>query len=314
MAGREQGARGGCAVKHIVLLNSGAGTADGDAVAAIQKRFHDHGVTADVRVLEHGTDIRSAAAAALGERPDVIVAGGGDGTLNAVADVIAGQPVVFGVLPLGTLNHFAKDLGIPLDVDGAVDTICGGRTKDVDVGRVNGRLFLNNSSLGLYPQVVRERDQLRERLGRGKWPAYLWAAAAVLRRFPFVEVHLQIDDKAAFYRTPLVFIGNNSYELTGINLGARACLDAGHLGIYVVKRTTRLALLLLALRAVFGRLPGSEDFVSFCATNASVQTRRRSVAVATDGEVRRLNTPLRYEVQPRALRVLVPAPESVGRA
>ncbi len=301
-------------MKYVVLLNAGAGTAHADAAAAIHKRFQANGVTADVRILSQGADIIRAAVTAVCERPDVIVAGGGDGTLNAVAHALVGQSIVLGVLPLGTLNHFAKVLAIPLDLETAVDTICAGCTKDVDVGRVNGRLFLNNSSLGLYPQVVRERDQLTEQLGRGKWPAYVWAAATVLHRFPFVEVHLQIDGKAVFCRTPLIFVGNNSYEVTGVRLGARQRLDAGHLGVYVIKCTTRRALLLLALRALLCRLKGSEDFATFCVTNLIVQTRRQSVAVATDGEVTRLKTPLRYEVQPRALRVLVPAPDGARRA
>src|SRR5476649_731552 len=111
----------------------------------------------------------TAAKRALARGVDAVVAGGGDGTINAVASVLAGSSVALGVLPLGTLNHFAKDLNIPLDLDQAIATIARGTTAQVDVGDVNGRIFVNNSSLGLYPHIVRARDQQQRRLGRGKW-------------------------------------------------------------------------------------------------------------------------------------------------
>lgn len=291
---------------HIVLLNAGAGSAKGDVADAVRRRFAERAVPVDVRVMRPGEDPRQAAKLAAADRPEVIVAGGGDGTLNAVAGAIAGQSIVFGVLPLGTLNHFAKDLGLPLSLKEAIDVVCDGRTRDVDVGRVNGRLFLNNSSLGLYPQVVRDRDQLSEQLGHAKWPSYVWAAMAVLRRFPFVEVRLAVDGRERFYRTPLVFVGNNSYELDAMSLGVRRCLDAGQLSVHVVKRTTRTGLLVLAARALMGKVRESADFVTFNTTNLNVRTRQPSIMVATDGEVARLDTPLVFEIQPRALRVLVP--------
>jgi diacylglycerol kinase family enzyme len=218
------------------------------------------------------------------------------------------------VLPLGTFNHFAKDVGIPFDLASAVETICRGRVANVDVGRVNGRLFLNNSSLGLYPQVVRKRDQLRQRLRRGKWPAFVWAAVLVLRRFPFLRVEINVDGSVLQRRTPLVFIGNNSYELNGLNLGARARLDAGHLSVHVINRTDRLGLIALAARAMIGRLRDTRDFETLCTTHMEVTTRRSHVTVATDGEVSRFTAPLVYEVDKGALSVVVPEKAAVTQA
>ena len=293
---------------HIVLLNARAGAMAGsDPERAIRERFETRGVHADVRVLKQGEDIVRAAKRAIADKAQVIVAGGGDGTLNAVAGAIVGSAATFGVLPLGTLNHFAKDMGIPIDIDEAVDTVCTGRVVQVDVGRVNGHLFLNNSSLGLYPQVVRQRDELTQRLGRSKWAAFIWAAWTVLRRHPFVEVRLNVEGKLLAFRTPLVFIGNNSYELEGLDLGSRRCLDAGQLSIYVVARDERFGLILLAARALLGRLRQAKDFEAFCVSHAEVQTRRGGVMVATDGEVNLLQSPLVYQVEPQALPVLVPA-------
>lgn len=292
---------------YVVLLNAAAGAvAGGEREDAIRELFESRGVHANIRTLEKGEDVVAAGMRAVAERPEVVVAGGGDGTLNAIAQSVVGSGVTFGVLPLGTLNHFAKDLGIPIDVRAAVDTICNGHVRRVDVGRVNGRAFLNNSSLGMYPQLVRRRDKLTQRFGRGKWPAAIWAALTVLRRHPFVQVRLTVDGKSLDRRTPLVFIANNSYELEGVHLGARRCLDAGHLSIHIVDRTDRIGLITLAIRAVFGALRQANDFETFCALRVEVHTRRRNVMVATDGEVSLLESPLIYQVEPQALAVLVP--------
>ena len=292
---------------HVVLLNATAAGMPSDAANAIRRRFESHGVRADVRLVAHGSAIASAAARAVMDDPQVIVAGGGDGTLNSVASAIVGHAIAFGVLPLGTLNHFARDAGIPLDLDAAIATICTGDVKEVDVGRVNGKLFLNNSSLGLYPQVVKEREALTERLGHSKWPSFVWAALNVLRRFPFLDVHVNVEGKSASYRAPVVFIGNNRYELHGMAIGERNCLDAGRLSVNIISATSRMGLVALAARALLGRLGEATDFIALCATEVVVQTRRTSVAVAIDGEVHRLEMPLVYGMQPRALRVLVPA-------
>jgi diacylglycerol kinase family enzyme len=256
--------------------------------------------------LRYGGQLDAEARRALTTKPDVIVAGGGDGTLSTVAGVVSGSGIPLGVLPLGTFNHFAKDVGIPLDLASAVETVCRGRVTNVDVGRVNGRVFLNNSSLGLYPQVVRKRDQLRHRLRRGKWPAFVWAALLVLRRFPFLRLEIKVDGNVLQRRSPLVFIGNNSYELNGLHLGARKCLDAGQLSIHIIDRTDRLGLIALAARAMVGRLRDTRDFETLRATHMEVNTRRSHVTVATDGEVSRLTAPLVYELDKGALSVVVP--------
>ncbi|HVG32731.1 MAG TPA: hypothetical protein VM911_06610, partial [Pyrinomonadaceae bacterium] len=178
----------------------------------------------------------------------------------------------------------------------------------VDVGEVNGRIFLNNSSLGLYPSIVRQREKQQERLGRGKWPAFIWATLSVLRRYPFLTVRLNTDEKQMIRRTPFVFVGNNEYEMESFNVGARSCLDAGHLSLYTAQRTGRLGLLRFAIRALFGGLRDEKDFDALCTKEVWIETRRSRLRVATDGEVTVMNTPLHYRVLPGALKVLVPPP------
>jgi diacylglycerol kinase family enzyme len=219
---------------------------------------------------------------------------------------MAGSGVAFGVLPLGTLNHFAKDLGIPLALDQAVRLLAGGRRAQVDVGEVNGRIFLNNSSLGLYPDMVHDREKQQRRLGRGKWLAALWASLAALRRYPFLSVRVDAGGERLARRTPFVFIGNNEYTMQGLAIGERARLDAGKLSLYVAQRPGRLGLLRFALRALTGRLASARDFDVLLSETIDIETRHRQLRVATDGEVNLMTTPLRYRVRPAALTVIVP--------
>ncbi|MCA1619077.1 MAG: hypothetical protein LC795_07150 [Acidobacteria bacterium] len=244
---------------------------------------------------------------ALSEGARAVVAGGGDGTVGSVAGALAGTDLPLGVLPLGTLNHFAKDLGIPLGLEEAARNVCEGRVVSVDVGEVNGQVFVNNSSLGLYPRIVRRREKLQEREGSGKWSALARAGLAVLRRHPFLNVRLDADGRRITRKTPFVFVGNNEYETEGLQLGGRSRLDAGRLSLYVAHRTGRLGLLRLVLSALLGRLRQAHDFDALRAEEIWVETRRaKRLPVATDGEVTVMTTPLHYRVRPGALKVIVP--------
>lgn len=291
-----------------IILNAAAGAGDDKKAVAdhLTEIFRAGGLDARVTLAANGGEIIEAARRAGSEKPRAIVAGGGDGTLNAVASTLVGSDIALGVLPLGTLNHFAKDLDIPLGLEAAARNIIAGRAVQVDVGEVNGRIFLNNSSLGLYPSIVLHREKQQEQLGRGKWPAFAWATLTMLRRYPFMGVRLSINDRELVRRTPLLFIGNNQYQMESFNIGARGCLDAGQLSLYMPHRTGRLGLLRLALRAVFGRLRGVKDFDALCTKEIWIETRRRRLPVAIDGEVTMMDTPLHYLVHPGALRVIVP--------
>ncbi len=295
-----------------VIVNASAGTGYLDDWAAeLHAKFAAHGFAPTVTLARSGAEMIEAARAALADGVGIVVGGGGDGTINAVASVLVDSDATFGVLPLGTLNHFAKDLGIPLALDAAIATIAAGLATRVDVGEVNERIFLNNSSLGLYPDIVRDRERQQRRLGRGKWVAFTWALVAALRRYPFLSVRLRVRDALVARRTPFVFIGNNAYTMQGFNIGERARLDAGTLSLYVAQRPGRLGLLRLAWHALTGRLAQARDFDILEERELEIETRHKRMRVATDGEVTLLSTPLRYRIRPAALRVLVP-PEKKG--
>lgn len=295
------------ALHPAVIINASSGADDKEqARAALEEVFRAQGVEAEVWLARSGEEILGLARRAVREDYEPVIAGGGDGTINAVASLLVGTDRALGVLPLGTLNHFAKDLSIPLDLEDAVRVCLAGHAASIDVGQVNGRIFLNNSSLGLYPSIVREREKLQQRLGHGKWRAFLWASLAVLRRYPFLDVRLSTDRRELFRRTPFVFVGNNEYEMEGLSLGARSCIDKGQLNLWVAHRTGRLGLLRFAVRALFGGLRNEKDFDSLCTGEVWIETRRSRLRVATDGEVTIMQTPLHYRVLPGALRVLVP--------
>jgi len=297
-----------------VIINATSGADDKESTRArLAELFAQRGSDARITLAKSGEEIVELAQRASRDDCETVVAGGGDGTINAVASAVVGTRKRLGVLPLGTLNHFAKDLKIPLDLDGAVSNIFDAHVARVDVGEVNGRIFLNNSSLGLYPSIVRQREKQQERLGRGKWPAFIWATLSVLRRYPFLTVRLNTDETEMLRRTPFVFVGNNEYEMESFNVGARSCLDAGHLSLYTAHRTGRLGLLRFAIRALFGGLRDEKDFDALCTKEIWIETRRSRLRVATDGEVTVMNTPLHYRVLPGALNVIVPPPAEDGK-
>jgi diacylglycerol kinase family enzyme len=292
----------------LVIVNGSAGSGhDGQGATHLRGLLAAAGLDAELVLAASGEEMISTARRGVSGGARLIAAGGGDGTMNAVASVLAGSDTHFGVLPLGTLNHFAKDLGIPLELEAAVRNLAEGKPKKVDVGEVNGRVFLNNSSLGLYPDIVRDRERQQRRLGRGKWPAALWATLAALRRYPFLSMHLQINGTRLARRTPFVFIGNNSYTMEGLAIGERERIDDGVLSLYVAEKPTRLGLLRFAFDALRGRLADHPDFDVLHAPELEITTRRKHLRVATDGEVNSMVPPLRYRVRPGALTVIVPA-------
>lgn len=294
-----------------VILNGRAGNGhDEQQVTVLRAKFLMHGMDARVTLAQDGDAMTAAAQVAVAQGLSIVVAGGGDGTINAVAAVLAGSGIGFGVLPLGTLNHFAKDVGVPLLLDDAIACIATGVRRLVDVGEVNDRVFLNNSSLGLYPDIVRDREKQQDRLGRGKWLAACWATIGALRRYPFLKVRLTLDDgKQQFRSTPFVFIGNNDYTMSGFDIGVRERLDAGRLSLYVAQRPGRLGLLRLGWSALRGRLAQEKDFDVLATRHMVIETRHSRIRVATDGEVTVMSTPLRYRIRPAALSVIVPAPD-----
>ena len=302
-------------VRVEIILNASAGSGgQEEARRTLAEIFAaESDMQLYVSLAQSGEEIVELARRAVADQEvQIIVAGGGDGTVNAVASELIGTEKMLGVLPLGTLNHFAKDLNIPPDLEAAARNIIEGEATEVDVGEVNDRIFINNSSLGLYPSIVRHREQQQERLGRGKWFAAAWATFEVFRRYPLFSVRLSADGQEFRRRTPFIFIGNNEYQMDTFNLGARSCLDAGQLSLHLTRDIGRWGLVRLAVSALFGRLREAKDFDALCTGEVWIETHRKRLRVATDGEVNIMKSPLHYRVRPAALRVIVPRRKDEG--
>jgi YegS/Rv2252/BmrU family lipid kinase len=289
-----------------IIISSGAGPSDNsEAAERLAEIFKEDQIAVDISLAHSGDELTELAREAARGPYRVIVAGGGDGTINSVAAAVLDTDKILGVLPLGTLNHFAKDLRIPVELDAAARTIVAGHTIEVDVAEVNNRIFLNNSSLGLYPMIVREREK-RQRLGSGKWPAFIWATIQAFRRYPLLDVRLRVNGELLDLTTPFVFVGNNEYAMDSLNIGGRERLDQGVLSIYITHRTSRLKLITLALRAVVGGLRNDKDFRELRSSEVKIVTRHKRLRVAFDGEIEVMKPPLNYRVRSGALRVIVP--------
>ena len=207
------------------------------------------------------------------------------------------------VLPAGTLNHFARDLGVPLDPAEAALLVRDGVQRKVDVAEVNGRVFVNNSSIGAYPLAVTLRERLQDEGAGGKWSAMARAALRTFRRFPTLRVHIDGDDGELDLETPFVFVGNNVYRAEARSALARARLDGGRLGVLTAETTTRRQALRIAVLAALGRFDASGIWRGEPA-ELTVDTAAASLLVSLDGEVVRLETPLRYRSRPGALVVI----------
>lgn len=292
-----------------MIVNTAAGSVSGDEQAdSIKEAFGKVGVDAAVHAISPSRGATRRTIEAALKQASVIVAAGGDGTISAVASQLVGTDKILGILPLGTLNNFSKDLGIPQDLSDAVAVIAANYVRKIDVGEVNGRYFINNSSIGLYPRIVREREH-RERLGHGKWWAAAWAALKLFRIWPFLKVRLEMDGNELRRKTPFVFVGNNDYEMDIYNIGRRPRLDEGRLSIYLLRRSGRNGLFLLAFRTLFGRLRQAKDFEEFHVPELTIDARRRTL-VAFDGEVGVMDSPLEYRIHRRKLNVLAPREEN----
>jgi diacylglycerol kinase family enzyme len=301
-------------LKVRVIINRGGGSFGEDSADKLRPLFAAHGIDAKILAVAPAEIDRHCTEAAAAAGVDALVAAGGDGTISTAAAAVAGTDMPLGVLALGTLNHFAKDAGIPLDLEAAVAAIAGGRTRQVDIAEVNGRVFINNSAVGLYPELVKSREAQQRLLGRGKRLAMLVAGMRAFWRFSRRRLDIRIAGHEGSIVTPLLFIGNNRYGMSLLGLGERDAIDQGELCLYAPLATGPLHFLSVSLRAVLGREDRQDDFVALDGIKeVEIDSPRPSIMVATDGEAQRMDTPLCYKVRAGALKLIVPAEEEDGK-
>ncbi|MEQ7873846.1 diacylglycerol kinase family protein [Sphingomonas sp. ASV193] len=293
-------------MKAIILINRGGGSAGDDAKDKVAAALKKVGITGKVELLDGEGVVKRATAAARAKAP-LVIAGGGDGTISAAAGALAGSETRLGLLPLGTLNHLARDLGIPFDLDQAARIIADGNTSEIDVAELNGRTFVNNSAVGLYPLMVLDRESQQQKLGRSKKLAMLVASLRTLSRFRHQRLSLTINDgEKAVIETPLLFVGNNDYRLSFPYAGQRETLDDGKLCVMVLRKNGRLGLFAAMARALVGRARDNDMIRLDDVQRLKVTGHRKHLTVSLDGETCVFACPLDYRIRPGALTVLAP--------
>ncbi|MFY3194644.1 diacylglycerol/lipid kinase family protein [Achromobacter xylosoxidans] len=299
----------------FIVLNTGSGRGDAQALQDIIRRVLDEaGRRFQLMPVDDPSRLVATAREAVAlarEAGGIVVAAGGDGTLNAVAGQVLGQGVPFGILPQGTFNYFGRRYGIAQDTEAALRGLLGGELRPVQVGLLNGRLFLVNASLGLYPQLLEDREAYKQRFGRSRLVA-LWSGLVTLMRAPRqLSLRLDYEGRVRDLRSPTLVVGNNRLQLEHIGIDP-AELDRGHLVAMAARPVGTLALYGLLLRGLFSRLGEAEHVVSFAFDRLMVSIRgRRRVKVAMDGEISWMDTPLEFKVSDTPLPLVVPvaAPE-----
>jgi YegS/Rv2252/BmrU family lipid kinase len=290
--------------KGVMFFNPSSGVKIAPSeLSALQQSASDAGleVVRVTRDLDCGSLIRDR----LREGRRLFVAAGGDGTINTVIQPLIHTEAILGVIPVGTYNHFAKDLGIPLAWRDALEVVMSGETKPIDAARINNRFFVNNISMGLYPELVARREEKGRDYPR--WKARLYAAYATLQKYPHVAVTLDTEHHHEVMRTHMLMISNNSYDLSRLGIDApRRALEEGRLSVYWLPHVPRLALTSFVAHYLAGRVREAPGFRSFRTSRIKIQSSKPHLHLGIDGEVVTMATPLVITIVPQSLSVKVP--------
>jgi diacylglycerol kinase family enzyme len=290
--------------KGIVFLNMTSGVklppAEVDALLGAA-----NGAGLEIIQLARDVDVAAVCRDAIRRGTRLFIAAGGDGTIHHVVQAVVHTDAVLGVIPIGTYNHFARDLGIPLDWRAALEVALTGERRQIDTARVNDQFFVNNVSMGLYPELVARREEKGRDYPR--WKARLHATYVTLRKYPHVTFTVESDHHQELIRTHIFMVSNNSYDLSRMGIEAsRNTLEEGRLSVYWLPHTPRLQLMKFVARYLAGRVRDVPGFRSFRTLRMRVQSSRPFLHVGVDGEVFTMRTPLSITIVPQSLLVRVP--------
>jgi diacylglycerol kinase family enzyme len=300
----------------FILLNAGSGAAETDERrAAIEDVLQAAGRRFHLELIDDSEGIDEQARALAARARDeggILVAAGGDGTINAVARQAVEHGCPFGALPQGTFNYFGRTHGIPQHLTDAVHALLRASIRPVQIGTVNGRIFLVNASIGLYPKLLEEREHDKKQYGRSRFVAALSALKTLVLPHRRLRLSLEAEGKALHLRTSTLFVGNNRLQMEQVGLtGVTPDVADGELAALAPKPVGKVRMFLLMLRGALGRLADTDDLVAFGFRRMTVRTPlygRRRLKAAVDGEVLHLTAPLRFEALEGKLLLLVPGP------
>ena len=290
--------------KGVMFLNPSSGVKHPAAeMSALEQAANEAGLEV-VRVVR-GFDFSALIRQRMLEGMRLFVAAGGDGTINSVIQPLVNTDAIFGVIPVGTYNHFAKDIGLPLTWRDALDVVVTGAIKPIDAARVNDRFFVNNVSMGLYPELVARREEKGRDYPR--WKALLHAAFVTLKKYQSIAVTLDSEHHQEAIRTHVLMISNNSYDLSRLGIEApRLALEEGRLSVYWLPHVPRLALTRFIAHYLAGRVRETPGFRSFRTSRVRVHSSKHRLHLGIDGEVVTMDTPLVITIVPQSLSVKVP--------
>ncbi|MFL6244401.1 MAG: diacylglycerol/lipid kinase family protein [Thermoanaerobaculia bacterium] len=295
--------------KGTLFLNRNSGT-KADA-AALLEAARDAGL--EIVELSEDVDCLHEVRSRVSRGLRLFIAAGGDGTVHHVVQGLINTEGVLAVIPAGTYNHFARDLNIPLPWNEALEVALEGETRSVDAGRVNDRFFINNVSLGLYPEMVARREERGRDYPR--WKARIYAFYGTLRKYRHVTLALETDGRSELIRTHVFMVSNNSYDLGRFGIEApRESLTGGALSVYWLPHTSRLRLTRYIARYLAGRVRTIPGFRSFRTKSLRVQSTHAHLRVGIDGELFTLALPLTVSTVPQSLQVRVPKGAPASRA
>lgn len=296
------------ACRLCVIRNRGSGKQD-DAVQAdaIRAALQDKVAEFALRETERGDRLIHLARQAVEDGFDIVVAAGGDGTQSAVAGALAGTDTMMGVLPGGTFNYFARDMGVGETIEDGLETLLDARPKAVDVGQIDGLVFLNNVSLGAYPHILKTREGIYKRWGRSRMAAY-WSVLVALRRLRNpMRLSASVDGRERRFTTALVFVARSAYQLDTFGLDGADAIRAGNLAVLIAKARKPLPLMRSAFRLALGFSAKDSDFDLIITDSLTIETDKPRQLIAHDGEKTRMTGPFHVHVLHGALNVLVPA-------
>jgi diacylglycerol kinase family enzyme len=306
---REEAAAPSPPAEFCIVVNASSGRRkDAGFEDRLASALGRHGDRFAVSLAATGKDLDAAIRRAVDGGHPVLVAVGGDGTITAVAEAAAAHGRRLGILPSGTFNFVARGLGIPEELDAAVEALIEGAARPMTVAEVNGRLFLNNASLGLYPAILREREGIYRRWGRSRIAAHWSVVKAVFGAFRPLHLRITVDGRVIRTRTPLVFVARSAFQLERYGLEGGEAVRAGRFALFLAPDVPPLRLFLITLRLAFGGVRPGRDIELLVCDEIKVETTRRRLLVARDGERAPMEAPLNFRLRHEALSVIAPGP------
>jgi diacylglycerol kinase family enzyme len=306
--------------KLFLIVNAASGKDDkNSAVETIERVLTEAGRDHEIALITDSTriadTIRDTIQRAKAANGAVIVAGG-DGTINAVAQAVLGSGCAFGALPQGTFNYFGRWHGIPLEIEAATRALLTAELRPVQVGFVDDRIFLVNASVGLYPQLLEDREAFKQRYGRSRITALASGIMTLIRR-EHRPLHITLERNGERQTVPALtlFVGNNPLQMQQVGIPLDRAVESGQLAAVRLRPVGTMELLWLTVRGMLGRLGDAANVATFSfrrmtVTPSAAHNHRTKVAI--DGEITWLRAPLEFRVADEPLYALLPARDTAA--